>query len=382
MRALRIGINALYLIPGEVGGTEIYLRSLLNAIGEVDKTNSYFIYVNAEAAAQPFDDAPRSHAIHCRVRGRLRPCRILYEQLVLPGLLIRDKIDVLLNPGFTSPALFFRPSVTVFHDLQHKRHPEFFRWYDLPFWNLLLWVSAVRSKILIAVSQATASDIARYYPWASSRTVTIPHGVDPEFFRIGARRHAQDTERKYLLTVSTLHPHKNLNRLLEAFQIFRTSHPEYRLVVAGLKGFASATLEALRTKLNLDNAVVFTGWIPREELYELFEFASGYVAPSIFEGFGMPIAEALAAGIPSACSDISPLNEIAGDAVIFFDPESVPEIARAMEIVAVDAEFRTRARTSGPARARLFDWERAAIATVETLTRSSRPGVLQTLLIP
>ena len=378
-RPLRIGVNALYLIPGHVGGTEIYLRSLLAALAEVDDRNEYFVYVNAETAGTSLDDTPRFHSprfhtIACGVHAGFRPLRILWEQTVFLWLLSRDRIDALLNPGFTAPVLFARHSVTVFHDLQHKRHPEFFRWFDLPFWNLLLWLAVLRSRILIAVSQATAADLIRYYPRAARKTVVIPHGVDAEFFRIGERRGAQGSPaEKYLLTVSTLHPHKNLHRLLDAFRSFRAAHPEFRLVIAGLKGFAADQLAARQRELGLEAAVTFTGWIPRADLYRLFEHATAYIAPSEFEGFGMPLAEALAAGLPCACSAIPPFREVAGSAAARFDPASTDEMAAAMELAACDPAFRSRAPVAGPRQARRFDWHAAARMTLGAIEGSPAP---------
>ena len=372
---LRIGINALYLIPGGVGGTEIYLRSLLLALASIDQRNEYFVYINSETAAEGRAlipaASPSFHIVNCHVRARIRPYRIVWEQMLFPMRLRRDRIDVVLNPGFTAPVLSGQPLVTVFHDLQHKRHPEFFRWFDLPFWNLLLGLSVARSRTIIAVSEATARDLERYYPGAASKTVVIHHGVDSEFFHIGDRRRASgDSAEKYILIVSTLHPHKNLGLVLEAFAAFRKPHPEFRLVIAGMKGFAAGQLESRRRGLGLEEAVRFTGWIPRAELYDLFERAAAFIAPSRFEGFGMPVVEALAAGIPTACSAIPPFDEIAGSAAVRFDPGSVPAIAAAMERIVCDADFRRHARTAGPEQARRFDWKEAARLTLEELERA------------
>jgi glycosyltransferase involved in cell wall biosynthesis len=367
---LRIGVNALYLIPEGVGGTEIYLRSLLEALARIDPRNEYFVFINRESALDPPISSPRFQPVHCAVSASRRPARILWEQIVFPFMLGKYRIDVLFNPGFTMPLLSRCPSVTVFHDLQHKRHPEFFRWFDLPFWRFLLWISARRSRSLIAVSKATADDLERFYPGVCGKTVVIPHGVDPECFRIGERR-ARNVNlaagEKYLLTVSTLHPHKNLSHLMEAFQLFRNEHPQFRLVIAGLKGFAVAELESRRRDLGLEEFVTFTGWIPRNELYKLFECADAFIAPSRFEGFGMPILEALAAGIPTACSGIAPMNEISGAAAVHFDPDSVPGIAAAMELITDDPGFRKRAAIAGPERARQFDWDRTAELTLRQI---------------
>jgi glycosyltransferase involved in cell wall biosynthesis len=199
----------------------------------------------------------------------------------------------------------------------------------------------------------------------------IHHGVDPEFFRIADRRRAVSAPAdKYILIVSTLHPHKNLGSALEAFKIFRTSHPEFRLVIAGLKGLASEQLESRRRELGLEEFVRFTGWIPRLELYDLFERAAAFVAPSRFEGFGMPVVEALAAGIPTACSAIPPFDEIAGAAAARFDSGYVPAMAAAMKLITCDADFRRRARIAGPEQALRFNWGETARLTLRELEKA------------
>src|ERR1700735_3928717 len=208
----RIGVNALYLIPGGVGGTEIYLRRLLTALGEIDRENEYFVFANLETAA---DLIPRQANFHWKqqaVHARFRPPRILWEQTVLPMEAARYRLGMLFNPGFTAPILAPCPSVTVFHDLQHERHPEHFRWFDLPFWKLLLWASAHRSRWLIAVSEATRKDLLRVYKLRPERVRVVLHGVEPEFFTLDRTR-----VEPFVLCVSTLHPHKNLMRLIQAY---------------------------------------------------------------------------------------------------------------------------------------------------------------------
>ena len=346
----RIGVNALYLIPGGVGGTEIYLRNLLAALAEIDRANQFVIFTNRETGS---DLVPRQSNFACvpqSVRASFRPSRILWEQAGLPLAVRRHQIGVLLNPGFTAPILCGCPQVTVFHDLQHKRHPEYFRWFDLPFWRLLLWASARRSSKLIAVSASTRDDLVRYY---GAKAAVVHHGVEHRFFEIAESREPRD----YILCVSTLHPHKNLDRLL---RVYAQTPGLPHLVITGLKGFAAAELEKLAGA-----QVRITGWVPREELYELFRGARGFIYPSTFEGFGMPVLEAMAAGIPLACSDIPPLREIAGSTVLYFNPESDIEIGAALKALATnpDTALVAAART----RAAEFTWRKAAEATLKIL---------------
>jgi glycosyltransferase involved in cell wall biosynthesis len=355
----RIGVNALYLIPGGVGGTEIYLRQLLAALARIDTANEYFVFTNLETGA---DLVPRQANFRWKpqaVHVRFRPTRILWEQTVLPLEASRYRLDVLLNPGFTAPVLAPCRSVTVFHDMQHKRHPEYFRWFDLPFWRLLLWLAAHRSRNLIAVSEATRADVLHFYSLPAARVAVIPYGVEAAFFNLD-RSHLD----AYVLCVSTLHPHKNFERLIRAWARRKR---EYRLVIPGIRGFHTQVIEALIAELGVGDSVELTGWLPREEMYRLYAQALASIFPSTFEGFGMPVLESLAAGVPLACSDIPPVREVAGDAALFFDPLDEDAIDASLGRIVSDADLRARLAAAGRERARGFTWERAAGQTLRVL---------------
>jgi len=347
----RIGVNALYLIPGGVGGTEIYLRSLLAALSKIDSSNEYWIFTNRETGRDLVPEQPNFYWKPQPVRATIRPWRLLWEQT---GLVWAARhLDVLFNPGFTAPAFSFCPCVTVFHDLQHKRFPQHFRWFDLPFWNLFLWIAVKRSRALIAVSEATRQDLRRYY---GADSTVVYHGVDPMF----QTRAADRVHQGYILCVSTLHPHKNLERLL---QVYANTPKLPHLVIAGMKGFAAKRIEELA-----GDHVRITGWLPRDELYRLFRGARAFVYPSSFEGFGIPVLEAMAAGVPVACSDIPPLREIAGDTVIYFDPDDAVAMSEALRRVVEDG---SRVDAAG-ARAAEFSWERCARETLAVLCETMR----------
>ena len=360
---LRIGVNALYLIPGGVGGTEIYLRGLLAALAGIDHFNQYFVFTNRETGEDLVPKAPNFIAAPQPVHAVSRPVRILWEQTGLPLAAAGRRLDVMFNPGFTAPLLCACPQVTVFHDLQHKRHPEYFRWFDLPFWEFFLYWSAQVSRLLLADSSATAADLLRYYRLPESKVRVVRLGVDPIFFDLGRRRRPEP----FLLAVSTLHPHKNLDGLLKAFAAFRHRHPEFRLVVCGMRGFFTGPLHDLRDSLRLGDSVEFPGWIPREDLHELYAKAWAFIYPSLFEGFGLPILEALASGVPTACSDIEPLSSIAGDAALQFDPRNQGAMVEAMRLIATDEPLRQRLAEAGPRRAADFSWKATAEATLDAL---------------
>jgi len=365
---MKIGVNALYLIPGGVGGTETYLRALLNALADVDSTNQYFIFTNRETGSDLVPKQLNFTQLPQSVRAINRPARLLWEQTMLPVQVLRIRLDVLLNPGFTAPLLCGCPQVTVFHDLQHKRHPEYFRWFDLPAWNFFLYWSGRVSCLVLADSEATAADLHRFYRMRPDRVRTVPLGVTPDFFELAARRKPEP----FLLAVSTLHPHKNLDGLLRAFAEFRKRRADYRLVVTGIHGFFTAELKALRDQLGLADSVEFPGWIPREDLRSLYTRAWAFFYPSKFEGFGLPVLEAMAAAVPTACSSIEPLAAIAGDAALTFDPHNPEAIAAAMDRLVSDDGLRSRLAEAGPRRAAQFPWQETARLTLEALACCAR----------
>jgi glycosyltransferase involved in cell wall biosynthesis len=368
MRPLRIGINALYLIPGGVGGTEIYLRGLLAALAEIDSANRYFVFTNRETGPDLTPTAPNFTDLPQPIRATARPVRILWEQTALPLAAVRLHLDVILSPGFTAPLFAGCPQVTVFHDLQHVRHPEYFRWFDLPFWKLLLFGSAHVSRMLLADSAATAHDLLEHYRLPAKKVRVALLGVDPVFFDLAQRRAPE----AFLLAVSTLHPHKNLDGLLRAFAEFHRERPEFRLTVCGLRGFFSGPLHDLREQLGLRDAVDFPGWIPRGELHDLYARAWAFVYPSLFEGFGIPVIEAMAAGVPTACSDIEPIASNVGDAALRFDPRDPAAVLAAMRRIVSDEVLRARLAEAGPRRASEFSWRKTAEITLETLRECAR----------
>ncbi len=355
----RIGINALYLIPGGVGGTEIYLRELLCALARIDTANQYFVFTNLETAADltPHQDnfQWKPQAVHARTR----PARILWEQIVLPLECSRYRIDVLLNPGFTAPMFAPCPNVTVFHDLQHLRHPEYFRWFHLPAWRFLLWAAARRSSRLIAVSEATRADLLRFYKVPRDRVHVVHHGVNQALLHVERTR-----LERFVLCVSTLHPHKNLERLIRAYGR-RPRH--YRLVLAGMRGFQAAAIERLIAEMGLTENIELTGWISRERLFDLYREAWACIQPSTFEGFGMPVLEAMASGVPLACSNIAPHVEVAAETALLFDPLNEDAIADALDTIVTDEPLRAQLAQAARERACEFTWERTARETLAVL---------------
>jgi glycosyltransferase involved in cell wall biosynthesis len=285
--------------------------------------------------------------------------RILWEQTRLPLQVSRLKLDVLLNPGFTAPLVTSCPCVTVFHDLQHKRHPEYFRWFDLPPWRFFLWAAAHRARRIIAVTEATRADLLHFYRIPAERIHVVHHGADPALLDL-----RRDRVERFVLCVSTLHPHKNIERLIRAHA---REKRDFKLVLAGMRGFHAETIERLIDQLGVRDQVTLTGWISRANLYDLYDRALACVYPSTFEGFGMPALEALAAGAPLLCSDIPPLREVAAECALFFNPLDEDALAQGLTRIVSDEPLRANLTRKGRERARTFTWERTARETLKVL---------------
>ena len=376
----RIGVNALYLIPGGVGGTEIYLRNLLAALAAVDSRNEYFVFANRETGPGLCPAVPNFHAVVSAIPGRVRLARLLWEQFGLPLQTLRRRLDVLFCPGFSSPLFCRGGKAAVIHDLQHKRQPGNFGFWERKAWDLMVWLSVYHSERLITVSENSRRDLLELYDVESNRVRVIRHGVEQAFFGLRQNgEYAQTLLRdagvpscRYLLAVSTVHPHKNWLRLLDAFQqLVQKGRPEH-LVIAGLPGKAWDDLERQLAARNLNSWVHLVGWQPRKVLLGLYKFAEALVFPSTFEGYGMPVAEALAAEVPVVCSDIPPLREIADGAALFFDPGSTEQLVEQLDQVLDNAGRRERLVARGRELAARFSWERAAEETLAVLLEAAR----------
>lgn len=378
---LRIGVNALYLIPGGVGGTEIYLRNLLAALAHVDRRNEYVIFANRETDAALCPAAPNFQLAQSFVPARFRPARLLWEQTVLPLQTATRKLDILFSPGFSCPFVSRGARITVIHDLQHRRQPQNFGRIELLAWEGMVSSAIRRSRHLITVSTSAATDLREFYDVPPSRLSVIGHGVEDIFFGLADReeyskpliQNAGVPDAPYVLAVSTIHPHKNFPRLLDAFAQVVAAGREEHLVVSGLKGKAWESVEAQIAAKGLAHRVHLLGWQPREVLIGLFRHASAFVFPSTFEGFGMPVIEAMAAGLPLVCSDIPPLRETANEVAWFFPPDSTEALTEQIQrVLRASPEVRKRAQ-QGIEQAKAFTWQHAAEQTLKVFLVTAKP---------
>jgi len=371
---MRIGINALFLIPGKVGGSEVYLRNLICHLAKIDRQNEYILFTNRENSGTFQLSQPNFTEVLCPIKASFRPARVLWEQFILPLQAKKYKIEVLHSPGYTAPLLAFCRSIVTIHDMNCFHYPEDFSKLTTFFLKLLVTLAARRSDKIITVSRNSKKDIVQILEISESKTcvvyeagsshLSVPIAIENKVR--GKPKQRYGINKRFILTVSVSHPHKNLYRLMKAYDIlYRKYQIDCQLVIVGVKGRAQSVLVSLVKELSLQKRVVFTGWIPNEHLSLLYSQADLFVLPSLFEGFGIPILEAMAHGTAVVSSNNASLPEVAGDAALLVDPYNVEEIAEAMHRILTDETLRAALIKKGFNRASQFSWEKTARETLE-----------------
>jgi glycosyltransferase involved in cell wall biosynthesis len=368
---VRVGLNVLHLVPRETGGGELYVRRLVPALLEAGGGLELVVFAGREAfpsfRAEPW--ASEVELVEVPVRARSRPRRVLAEQTLLPRATHKARVDLLHNVQNTAPALPGVPQVTTILDVIYKRYPETHAGLMATGVALLVPLAARRSKRIVTLSKAAKDDIAHYLRVEPERIDVTPLGpglgddVTPvDEAELRDRHWLGDAP--IVLTVSAKRPHKNLERLLEAIALVHAD-PEPVLVAPGYETVFEPELRQRAGK-----RVRFLGWVDDGELEGLYRAATCFVFPSLAEGFGLPVLEAMVRGVPVACSRIGPLEEVAGDAARYFEPTDVADMARAIESLLADGDLRARLAELGRVRAREFTWPRTAEATIASYERA------------
>ena len=357
---MRVGLDLLYLVPGETGGTETYARRLVPRLDGIELV--------AFVAAELADEHPwEIETVRLPVSGGGRAWRSLAQQTLLPAAARRARVDVLHSLANTAPGVGGVARVVTIHDLIHRRFPETHAGVLGRGLDVLVRLAAARATRIITLSQAARADIVEYLRVDPARIDVVPNGpgADPV---ADPTPEAELRERLGLgdapivLSVSAKRPHKNLARLIEAVARLE---PRPALVLPGYPTAHEAELRRLAGP-----EVRFLDWVSDEDLEGLYRAAACLAFPSLAEGFGLPVLEAMRRGLPVACSDASALPEVAGDAALYFDPLSVESIADALRRLLADVGLRADLARRGLEQAERFSWEAAAAATVRSYERA------------
>jgi len=355
---------------------EIYARELIPALREIAGPSLELVaFVNreaAEAGGGPWGELIPSVTVPVRARNRVEWVR--GEQLLLPRLSRWAGIDLLHSLASTAPAQTAARRIVTIHDLIYRVYPEAHAGVLTVGMRMLVRLTARRSQRVIADSASTRDDLVRFLGVPESRIDVVALGAGetaraaPMAERELRARHGLG-DRPVVLSVSAKRPHKNLLRLLDALALLAGERRPV-LVLPGYPTWHERELRERAASLGVAGDVRFLDWVRDEELEGLYATAGAFVFPSLYEGFGLPVLEAMRRGVPVACSDRSSLPEVAGDAALLFDPERPAEIAAAIERLLTDRAEADRLREAGRRRAARFTWEATARETLRSYERA------------
>ena len=359
MTALRLGVNALFYLPGDVGGSETYLRETLRALARRPDRPDLVLFSNAENDALLRAEFPAAEVVETGIAAANRFVRILAEQIQLPRLVRRARLDVLWSPGYTAPAFCACPQVVSILDVQYKRFPQDVSWLAARTMDVLYPSSARRCAAVVAISEFAKSEIVRFLGVPPEKVTVTLLAADPAFGEPAGPPPQAVAGAPYLLCVAHTYPHKNVGLLVRAFNRIAAEIP-HRLVLVGKPRFGEPEVAAA-VKNSPPGRVVRIPGLPWRELVALYQHADGFVFPSLYEGFGLPVLEAMRAGAPVLTTREASIPEIGGETVRYADGRDEAAFAAALR-AAISLPPAERARLAAAARQRAagFTWEASA----------------------
>ncbi len=369
-RASIIGIDASRAAIAEQTGTERYSRRIIQELLDLATDGNVRLYVNG--------NTPIAFRQRANVSQRLIPFPRVWTHLRLSTELARHPVDALFVPSHVVPPIHPRATVVTIHDLGYLHEPQAHtdssrRYLE---WSTRWSVKAARR--IIAISEATKQDLVTSCGVAAEKIKVVYHGVDERFrpadqAQIRRVRTWLGIDGPFILYVGTIQPRKNLVRLIEAFEIIADRRPDLTLVLAGKLGWKTDEITAAARNSRHSKRILLPGHVADEMLPSLYSAAEVFTLPSLYEGFGMPVIEAMACGTPCVVSDRGSLSEVAGDVAIVVDPLDVTAIATSI-ITLLNGEVHSRRVEAGIARASSFSWSNAGEKTMQAICDALHDG--------
>ncbi len=363
----RVGLNAHLLnLSGNYrsAGISWYIYHLLQ---NLPASQFEFTVFTSEGRARR--DFRQLHYAFSRLPTRQPIVRIVWEQVVQPLALLRERIDLLHALAFAGPLSISIPWVVTVYDLSFIRYPDSFNRANRTYLKWATGSAVRRANRVIAISESTKRDLVNHYRIPPERITVVYCGRDcapsqPDHSAVESWRIRRGLPDHFILHVGTLEPRKNIPRLVRAFaRARRSAHLPLHLVLVGAKGWKYDEVDRVIAQEQVEDCVVFAGYVPQAELPLWYRAAEAFVYPSLYEGFGLPPLEAMAAGLPVVCSNASSLPEVVGDAALVVPPEDETALADSIVRIASDSALREELVTRGKQQAGKFSWERTAHET-------------------
>ncbi|TSC92933.1 MAG: Glycosyl transferase, group 1 [Candidatus Berkelbacteria bacterium Licking1014_7] len=365
-----IGIDASRAIKNQPTGTEYYCQEIIKALARIDRKNFYILYA---------PEAPRNELkkLPDRFSWRIIPFPRLWSQIRLSWELLTTKTrpDVMFEPAHTVPLIHTAPMVVTIHDLGFKYYPELYTRFENFYHNFSAKFSTKHSAHIITVSNYSASDIQKNYPVKPSKISVVYHGIDEQIFRLPNLREQKTNlipqiKKPYIFYIGRLEKKKNITNLVKAYALLRQEKKiTHQLVLTGKPGFGYNQIQQEIDQLSpeISKDIIQTGYIRQNDYPILLKNADIFAFVSNFEGFGMPVIEAFACGVPVVCSNRTSLPEIAQNAAILINPKKPFEIAVAFSKIINKPALKSALISKGIKRASLFSWDTAARKTLNIL---------------
>jgi glycosyltransferase involved in cell wall biosynthesis len=342
-------------------GASIYANSLYHALQKLLKDDQLTLFSTSQR---------RVMGQHKTIATRLQSIRhdLLWSHITLPIQANRARVDILHAPAYTAPLISPCPIAVSILDVLPLMEPRKFPIWQRNYSRIFFPLSAKYAAAILTISEQSKRDIVEYLKVPDGK-VTVTYLAPSAEFRVVEPKAIAAVKEKYgidyfLLNVCTVEPRKNISRTLQAFARIKDQFPDYKLIHAGSKGWLYDDIFAEAQRLGLEDRVQFLGRVPLNDLVALYNAADAFIYPSLYEGFGIPLLEAMACGCPVITSNVSSLPEVAGEAARLVDPQSVDQIADAMTELLTNDTVRGDLREKGLRRAAQFSWSRCAEETL------------------
>lgn len=363
---IKIGIDGNEANVEKRVGVSVYAFNLLKYFRKTANRETQF---NIYLKNSPLNDLPEENKYF---RYQYIPGKFLWSQISLPLYLYSHKnIDVYFSPAHYLPRFCPVPQVVTIHDLAYLYYPEDFTKKD--FYQLKNWTSfsIKKTKKIIAVSKTTKKDIIKNYLINDDKINVIYNGFERKIQQLGKKIELEKRNKPYILYVGTLQPRKNIETLIDAFIKFKAVYPYFELIIAGKKGWLYDKIFAKVTDNGLKNDVFFTDYVSDNQLIFLYKNAFCLVLPSFYEGFGIPVLEAMNFGCPVVASFFSSLPEIGGDASLYFDPKNPDDLFEKLKSLKENKGLRKELIAKGRQRIKDFSWEKCAEQTLQIIIETA-----------
>ncbi|MCY3959067.1 MAG: glycosyltransferase family 1 protein [Chloroflexi bacterium] len=378
----RVGLNALVLRTDASyrnAGPSRYATNLIQALLSQPRTNHFTIFLNEQVRGLPFTPAQPVRVLRTKAPTSRTGVRVLWEHLLAPWQIATARLDVVHSLLNVVPLAAPTRHVVTVHDLSFMRvpgaHPTHRRWYL----TAATWLSARRAKVVLADSRATRDDVVELLGVHPDRVHVVYPGREAVFHprpdaRVDAFRRDHGVDKPFVLFVGTLEPRKNVDVLVRAFGLAARNGLAGNLVIAGGRGWATDAIDAAIADSPVRRRIRRIGYVKQEDLPYWYCAADLVVYPSSYEGFGIPVLEAMASGTPVITSNRSSLPEVGGDAALAVDPRDAAQLAATMSAVLQSPERRARMSKLGLVQAQRFDWTVAAEQCLSLYRRALDPS--------